>query len=65
MVNVKQELLKKFQAKDMGALHCFLEIKVIQCEIAGSVWIGQQQYAENILRKFGMANCKAKLLGPR
>ena len=59
MVNVKQELSRKFQVKDMGVLHYFLGIKVLQDDKAGSIWIGQQQYTENILRKFGMGDCKA------
>ena len=59
MADIKQELLRKFQVRDMGALHYFLGIKIIQDENAGKVWIGQQQYTENILKKFGMVDCKA------
>ena len=43
----------------MEVLHNFLGVKVIQDDDIGSVWIGQQQYKENILRKFSMNDCKA------
>ena len=59
MADIKQELLRKFQVRNMGALHYFLGIRIIQDENAGSIWIGQQKYTENILRKFGMVDCKA------
>ena len=59
MANVKQEISRKFQVKDMGVLHHFLGVKVIQDDDTGSNWIGQQQYTENILRKFGINDCKA------
>ena len=51
---VKQALSQQFQVKDMGELHYFLGVKVVQEHKAGIVWIGQQSYTENILRKFGM-----------
>ena len=43
----------------MGKLHHFLGMKVVQDQETGSVWIGQKSYLENILRSFGMENCKA------
>ena len=56
---VKQALSQQFQVKDMGELHYFLGVKVVQDQKAGSVWIGQQSYTENILRKFGMEDAKS------
>ena len=35
---VKEDLAKQFQVKDMGELHYFLGVKIIQ---SGEVWIGQ------------------------
>ena len=55
---VKQALAKKFQVKDMGELHYFLGVKVIQDRKNKRVWIGQQSYTENILRQFGMEDAK-------
>ena len=58
MNTVKQALSQKFLVKDMGELNYFLGVKVIQDYSAESVWIGQQSYTENILRKFGMEDAK-------
>ena len=53
---VKQALSQQFQVKDMGELHYFLGVKVVQGQKAGSVWIGQQSHNEDILRKFQVWN---------
>ena len=58
MAKVKQALSQQFQVKDMGELHYFLGVRVIQDPSTGSVWIGQQSYTENVLRRFGMENSK-------
>ena len=43
----------------MGELHHFLGMKVVQDQETGNVWIAQKLYLENILKTFGMENCKA------
>ena len=43
--------------KDLGPLHHFLGVKVIQDQLAGVIWIDQPSYTE-ILQKFGMYDCK-------
>ena len=58
MKEVKQALSQKFQVKDLGELHYFLGVKVIQNQKNRTVWIGQQAYAEDILKKFGMEDAK-------
>ena len=55
---VKQALAKLFQMKDMGQLHSFLGIKVIQKPDSNKVWIGQEAYTKNMLQKFGMESSK-------
>ena len=55
---VKQAFSEKFQVKDLGELQYFLGVKVIQDHKNESVWIGQESYTENILRKFGMEDAK-------
>ena len=55
---VKEELSQKFEMKDLGPLHHFLGVKVIQDQLAGVIWIGQPSYTEKILQKFGMYDCK-------
>ena len=58
MTEVKQALSKQFKMKDMGELHHFLEVKVIQKPETGQLWIGQSAYVKGILEKFGMDNSK-------
>ena len=48
---VKQPFSQEFQVKDMGDLHYFLGLKVVQDQDTGNVWIRQKSYTENILRK--------------
>ena len=55
---VKEALEKKFDIKDMGKLHYFLGMKVLQNEKNGTVWIGQPAYMEKLLNKFGMQDAK-------
>ena len=56
IAEVKQSISERFEVKDMGELKYFLGKQVIQED--GKVWIGQPSYTENILKKFGMENCK-------
>ena len=58
MSEVKNALASKFDVKDMGKLHYFLGVKVIQDQEGEKIWIGQPAYAESILQKFGMENAK-------
>lgn len=58
MKEVKEALAQKFDIKDMGKLHYFLGIKVIQDEKTGDIWIGQPAYAETLLKRFKMDQAK-------
>ena len=58
LMEVKKELSKTFKMKDLGPLHHFLGVKIIQDSIADTIWIGQQSYTEKILQRFGMLNSK-------
>ena len=58
LMEVKKELSKTFEMKDLGPLHHFLGVKIIQDSITGTIWIGQQSYTEKILQRFGMHNSK-------
>ena len=55
---IKRALAAKFDIKDMGRLHYFLGMKILQDEQTGNVWIGQPAYVESVLKKFGMDNSK-------
>ena len=56
--DIKVSLSKCFDVKDMGLLHHFLGMKVIQNFVNSSIWIGQPSYIKNVLNKFGMDNSK-------
>ena len=59
MAEVKRALAAWFEVKDMGELHYFLGVKVIQSQRTGEVWIGQGAYTKSILQKFGMEDANA------
>lgn len=59
MKHVKQALAKRFDIKDMGKLHYFLGMKVVQNDETNEVWIGQPVYTQNLLKKFGMEDAKS------
>ena len=58
MKQVKTDLSRKFDTKDLGKLSYFLGMKIEQNELNGSVWIGQCAYTESLLNKLGMEDCK-------
>ena len=55
---VKEALARKFDVKDLGELHYFLGVQVIQDQGKGTVWIGQPTYTKSILQKYGMSEAK-------
>ena len=55
---VKECLSREFDIKDMGKLHYFLGMQVLQDQKTGDIWIGQPIYTENLLRKFHMQDSK-------
>jgi hypothetical protein len=57
IMQIKEILSKRFNVKDMGQLHYFLGMKVVQ-NTSGDVWIGQPAYAADILHKFHMDDAK-------
>ena len=58
MVRIKETLARRFEMKDLGMLHHFLGVKVVQNSSTGEIWIGQPAYTEKLLHKFGMENSK-------
>jgi hypothetical protein len=54
--DLKKLLKQKFEMKDLGKLHYFLGIEVIQSP--KGIWLLQKQYALNKLTEYGMTNCK-------
>jgi hypothetical protein len=54
--DLKKLLKQKFEMKDLGELHYFLGIEVIQSP--KGIWLLQRQYALNKLSEYGMTGCK-------
>ena len=58
IAQVKSDLGKRFQLKDMGELHYFLGVSVKQSYETGKIWIGQPAYTRAVIKKFGLEHCK-------
>ena len=59
MDEIKQTLSSLFEVKDMGELHYFLGVKVIQNHEEKSIWIGQPTYTSSIIEHFGLKEAKS------
>ena len=59
MNEVKKGLAKQFEMKDMGELHHFLGVKIVQKPDLKEIWIGQEAYTKSVLQKFGMESSKS------
>ena len=58
MRSVKEELTSRFDIKDLGKLSYFLGMSIVQDQEKKETWIGQPTYAEKLLTKMGMSDCK-------
>ncbi len=58
IVEAKQSLSARFKMQDLGQLHHFLGIKVVQDMMEGKVGFGQPTYTLKLLNKFGMKDSK-------
>ncbi|XP_049410533.1 uncharacterized mitochondrial protein AtMg00810-like [Solanum stenotomum] len=50
-------IMNKFEMTDLGLLHYFLGLEVKQRE--GEVFVSQKKYASDLLKRFGLVNCKS------
>ena len=57
IVDVKRKLAAEFEMKDLGMMHYFLGMEVWQN--ADGISLGQGKYAVEILKIFGMMDCKS------
>ena len=57
IANTKIKLAVEFEMKDLGMMHYFLGMEVWQS--AYGIFLGQRNYAGEILNRFGMMDCKA------
>ena len=55
---LKDDLAKRFDIKDLGSLQHFLGIKIVQDSTKGFICIGQPAYAENLLKRLNIEDCK-------
>jgi hypothetical protein len=53
----KRELISKFEMKDLGLMHYFLVLEVWQRQ--GEMFLAQGKYTVDVLKRFGMMNCKS------
>ena len=53
---IKSCLCRRFSVKDLGKLHHFFGIRVLQDDI---IWIGHPVYVDNLLKKLGMQDAKS------
>jgi hypothetical protein len=58
VMSVKRSLMAKYEMKDMNSLKYFVGVQIKQDCFSGRIWLGQSAYCENMLKKFGMADCK-------
>src|SRR5438270_3278745 len=55
---LKSELQMRFAMTDCGEIHHFLGLRVTRDRSGRQIFLGQSRFAEEILAKFGMTNCK-------
>ncbi|CAL9018208.1 unnamed protein product, partial [Prunus brigantina] len=53
----KRDMMQKYEMTDLGLLHHFLGMGVLQTE--NGVFIHQSKYAKSLLVKFGLEDCKS------
>ena len=56
IADTKRNLAAEFEMKDLGMMHYFLGMEVWQS--MDGIFLGQGKYAVEILRRFGMIECK-------
>ena len=56
IVDTKRKLVAEFEMKDLGMMHYFLGMEVWQN--ADGISLGQGKYAVEIMKRFGMMDCK-------
>ena len=57
IVDSKRKLAAEFEMKDLGTMHYFLELEMWQK--LGEIILSQGKYVVEILKRFGMMDCKS------
>ncbi|KAK8926133.1 hypothetical protein KSP39_PZI018401 [Platanthera zijinensis] len=55
---LKKLLSAKFEMKDLGPASVILGMQITRERSKKKLWLGQQRYIEEVLKKFNMADCK-------
>ncbi|KAI5337491.1 hypothetical protein L3X38_016762 [Prunus dulcis] len=53
----RKDMMKHYEMTDLGLLHHFLGMGILQTE--KSIFIHQKKYAQKLIEKFGLKDCKA------
>ena len=56
--DLKKELSKFFDMKDLGPAKQILDMQILQDRKVRKLWLSQEQYVERVLEKFNMKNAK-------
>ena len=59
MQTLKDSLKLQFKMKDMGELHYYVGVSIVQDKEGKQVYLHQGQYIEKMLKKFGQTEAKA------
>ncbi|KAI5343342.1 hypothetical protein L3X38_011218 [Prunus dulcis] len=57
LAEFKEDMTAKYEMTDLGLLHHFLGMGVVQTE--SSIFLHQKKYASTLLSKFGLTECKS------
>lgn len=57
VAQVKIELMKLFDMRDMGRVKKFLGVEFTHCE--NGIYLSQQSYIQDVLKRFGMDSCNS------
>lgn len=58
-MNIKKRLSESFKMKDIGEAHYILGMRITRDRENGKLWIDQELYIKNVLKKFNMQNCNS------
>ena len=58
VVQIKDALSSRFEMVDFGEVNMILGMRVLRDREKGILTIDQEQYAQEVLKRFGMENCK-------
>lgn len=57
IIQCKRELVSKFEMKDLGLMHCYLGLEILQNDYG--IIVGQRKYIITVVQGFGMMDCKS------